>query len=634
MVIKESADIWLAVFEHAPFAIYTLSVDGQLTAANPSSAVMFGVADSADLLGRSFETLYVEGERALARNKLEQVMSGQSAAFEARSVAGGLALSTLVPLVVDGAIGGVLGFAQPEQQEAIVGRELRASEARQRLMLAHSPDFLFTANAELRYTFFLNPPAGLNVPSLVGLSDEEVFSSDDAAELVKLKRAVLESGAGAEHDVTLTVRGQKHQYALHLLPTRGVDGTVDGILGYARDLTLQRKAEWERERIHRQLLRTQKLESLGVLASLLAHDFNNILVSILGNAALVELDLPTDHPAKLSIAKLVGEAERATALTREMLSYSGEEDLNIRPMNISAAIMDIQHLLQSTVSRRAQLELELPLNLPSIEADPAQIQQLMMNLVANAAEAIAARPSTTPGLIKVRTSVPEMIEEQQDDAALVTGDLVAPGAFITLEVSDNGIGMDDKTRNRIFDPFFSTKGAGRGLGLAAVRSIVRTHNAAIHVSSHPGKGTSFRVLFSTALPRDEEPPRPDDELRGEGIVLVADEDPTLRGTAGRALMRYGYRVLFAENGKTTLEIYRRHAKVIRAAVVDGALPDLPGADLVAELRKLRADLPLVVTRGVAGWHPGAAERINHLRYLQKPYSAAHLAEKIRQALDS
>jgi signal transduction histidine kinase len=260
------------------------------------------------------------------------------------------------------------------------------------------------------------------------------------------------------------------------------DGNVVLRAAYCQDIT-------DRKQLEQRVLETLKLESLGVLAGGLAHDFNNLLLSILGNAALVRDEQPPASPAHGKLAAIIRAGEQAAVLTSQMLAYSGKGSVIVRPVNLSTHIRELTKLLRGSVPADVRLEFDLTDDVPLVEADPSQIQQLILNLVVNSAEAIGEQK----GVIRIRTGEATI----PDNPA--PGDFgpwdPQPGRYALLEVSDTGAGMDDDTVSRIFDPFFTTKFTGRGLGLAAVSGIVRSYGGAITVRSKLNEGSRFRVFL-------------------------------------------------------------------------------------------------------------------------------------------
>ncbi|HTM88643.1 MAG TPA: response regulator [Terriglobales bacterium] len=401
--------------------------------------------------------------------------------------------------------------------------------------------------------------------------------------------------------------------------------TKDGLAIFGRDVT-------ERRRFNDRLQQTQKLESLGVLAGGIAHDFNNLLTGIMGNASIVLDDLPPETPVRENLEAVMKASERAAALTRQLLAYAGKGRFVIEPLNLSELAGEITSLLQTSIPRTVELRLQLQDDLPSIEGDAAQIQQLVMNLVINAAEAVEEGQTETVWIITRLEQISQAYINQ-----MIAPNGTVPGTYVTLEVRDAGCGMDAATLQRIFDPFFTTKFTGRGLGLAAVMGMVRGHKGALHVESTPGKGSSFKVLFPVigGPASSIAPSTPEMSLAGDESILVVDDEDTVRQTAKSALESYGYKVVVAANGKEGVRLFEELAGEIDAVVLDMTMPVMSGEEALARLKSIRPDIPVVLSSGYE--EADATRRFTGkglAGFIQKPYAAAGLAEKIKIALES
>jgi PAS domain S-box-containing protein len=377
----------------------------------------------------------------------------------------------------------------------------------------------------------------------------------------------------------------------------------------------------ERKKVQQQLQQTQKMESLGLLAGGVAHDFNNLLTGILGNARMALDRLAPGDPAQPLLRDVVLASRRAADLTRQLLAFAGKSRLAIEDIEVSSLIAELIPLVSKSIPDGAQISLNLaPM---SIRADTSQIQQLVMNLIINAAEAIGAGNS---GTVYITTRVREMRTPFEQ---------LPPGTYGCLEVRDTGCGMDEGTSARIFDPFFSTKFTGRGLGLAAALGIVRRHQGAITVKSTPGSGSTFTVLFPArrreAATREAEPePR---HLSGSGTILVVDDEDLVLRLAQAALAAFGYIPLAAANGPAALEILRTHAGPLHAVVLDLMMPGMNGEETLQQIRAIRPDLPVVIASGCGEIEVGqrfAGKGANG--FLPKPYTARQLARAIREVL--
>ncbi|WP_236027073.1 response regulator [Geomonas diazotrophica] len=399
------------------------------------------------------------------------------------------------------------------------------------------------------------------------------------------------------------------------------------VIGVARNISERKKAEEERIRLEQQLLHAQKLESLGVLAGGIAHDFNNILTSIIGNAELAHLRLGPSSPALENLQRIEASAVRAADLARQMLAYSGKGRFVIESIDLNRLLQEMGHMLHVAISKKVVLQYHLAEQLPAIEVDATQIRQIVMNLVINASEAIGDHD----GVIAVSTGCLECREEYLKDAWLI--DPIPEGSYVSLEVSDTGCGMDKETLARIFDPFFTTKFTGRGLGMAAVLGIIRSHKGAIKVYSEPGKGTCFKVLLPAAAGEPSEGVVEAEPVlwRGEGVVLLVDDEESIRSTGSELLRELGFEVITAADGCEALEIYRNHP-AIALVLLDLTMPHMDGEQCFRELRQVDPAVRVIMSSGFSEHEVSQKFAGKGLAGLiQKPYKLSSLREVLRAA---
>ena len=407
------------------------------------------------------------------------------------------------------------------------------------------------------------------------------------------------------------------------------DGSGPWIVGLLRDVN-ERIAISDRQRaLEERIQSTQRLEGLGVMAGGIAHDFNNLLTPILGQASLALMDLPEDSPARERIEKVRNAARHAAKLTNQMLAYAGAGPLEFQPTELSELVRDMGQLAETAVSGSSPIRFELSADLPLVDADSGQLSQVVMNLISNAAEALADEP----GAIAVRTHT--MLGSAACRSNVILGELDDEIRYVCFEVEDEGVGMDEATRKRIFDPFFTTKFTGRGLGLAAVLGIVQGHGGAIELETAVGCGTRFRVWLPVrdggeASPRDVEAAC---DWRASGLVLVANHDDGVRDVAADTLRRCGLAVLTAHDGQGALELFRRHSDELTAVLIDRTMPLVSGAAVLAEMRRYKPYLPVIIVTGSAeqDLEPAvAAGRPEAL--LKKPFLPNALVETLRKVL--
>ncbi len=403
-------------------------------------------------------------------------------------------------------------------------------------------------------------------------------------------------------------------------PIKGRNSAEEGHVVVFRDVT-------ERRNLERRMLQAQKLESLGVLAGGIAHDFNNLLTVVLGHAEFALKDIPPMSPARWSLTEITTAARRAADLSLQMLAYTGKSVFAVERVGLRELVEEMAHLLKTAIPKKAILNLNLEQGLPPIQADPSQIRQIVMGLIINASEAIGDRD----GVITVSVGVTRCDEEYLQKTEL--NDDLAPGLYVLLEVTDTGSGMDAKTRSRIFEPFFSTKFTGRGLGLAAVLGIVRAHKGALKVYSEPGKGSTFKVLFP-ALEDAGAKARPSDssalsDWRGKGTILLVDDEESLIALGARMLEHLGFTVLTATDGLQAVDLYRERGEEIDLVLMDLTMPRMDGVEAFGELRRLNPEVRVVLASGYS--HENMTSRLQGKRLdgaLQKPYTLATLREAI------
>lgn len=395
------------------------------------------------------------------------------------------------------------------------------------------------------------------------------------------------------------------------------------VVGVGIDITDQKRSE-------EKLRHTQKLESLGVLAGGIAHDFNNLLVGIMGNASLASDSLPVDHAVREQLDEIVLAGQKAANLTRQMLAYAGKGRFVIQQLDLSTLVRDTERLLRSSLLKNVDLHLNLGSDLPCVEADAGQMQQLIMNLVINAAEAIADGQS---GTVSVGTSLQHLDKSVVDSP--MGGQEITPGNYVALEVQDSGTGMDEATQARIFEPFFTTKFVGRGLGLSAVLGIVRSHKGILKLVSTPGKGTTFQVLLpAVSEPQTAvKPSGADNKLQGNETVLIVDDESGVRNLARAALTKYGYTVLIAEDAFAAIEVLRKTHNRVAVVLLDLSMPGMNAQQAVQRIQSGWPGTRIVLSSGYDEEEVLAQfSRTQLAGFLQKPYTPAQLAKKIRTAL--
>lgn len=407
------------------------------------------------------------------------------------------------------------------------------------------------------------------------------------------------------------------------------EGRVCVMFGTIQDVTERHEAEQARLRLEEKLLQSQKLESLGVLAGGIAHDFNNLLTGILGNASLCLDELPQSAPTYSQLLDIESASKRAADLCRQLLAYSGKGRFLVQPLSLNALVREMVHLLAVTISKKVTLKYEFSDAVSPISADATQIRQVVMNLITNAAESYGEGS----GLVSVRTGC------QYCDATYLKGAQIGhdlPEAlYCLIEVADHGSGMAPETLARIFDPFFTTKFTGRGLGLAAVLGIVRGHRGAMKVRTRIDQGTTFTVLFpaiSDAIEATQTHPEAV-SLPGSGLVLLVDDEETVRDAAREILSRAGFQVLEAVDGEDALAKFLDHWREIRIVVLDLTMPRLDGDACLRQMQEVNPEVSVLITSGYD--EQDIAKRFSEKclkAFLQKPFTRQQLLGAMQAAL--
>jgi PAS domain S-box-containing protein len=513
---------------------------------------------------------------------------------------------------------------------------LRESEERYHIVTAVSRDIIAETDARRRLTY-----TSPNVAEILGYTTAEVAEVDPYTfvhpEDIDRTRAQFRAGLDSPAPVRISPYRVRHRDGSWLwfestgIRYRKAEGGVR-FLAVTRDVTERRRAELERREIDQRMQQAQKLESLGVMAGGIAHDFNNLLTPILGNTSLALMDLPQDSPVRARLLKVQNATHRAAALTSQMLAYAGEGPLLVEALNLSQLLREMAQLLESAVSGKAALDFDLFPSLPVVEADASQLSQVVMNLVANACEAIGEGG----GSIAIRTGTAEI--ERGAPAHPRIGEEIAPETCVYLEVEDNGRGMDAETCTRSFDPFFTTKSTGRGLGLPAALGIARGHGGAIEIDSKPGRGTRFRLLLPAATREHARGPAEDAEQeawRGMGTALVIDDDEGVRELSEDTLERAGLSVLCASDGLEGIELFREHADEIRIVLLDRTMPSTSGEETFEAIRRIRPDVPIILVSGHSEERAAGSFADQDLTgFLHKPFLPTALLRQVRRALDS
>ncbi|MBP2673738.1 MAG: domain S-box [Deltaproteobacteria bacterium] len=429
-------------------------------------------------------------------------------------------------------------------------------------------------------------------------------------------------------EATHSTNGNLHKDGRKLMcewfnnPLQDASGKITGVLSMVHDVT-------DKVLLERQLQTAQRMEAVGTLAGGVAHDFNNALTGIFGFGEMLRPYVKGDETAVSYLNEMVRSAERAATLTRQLLAYSRRQTISPSNLSLNAVVRDLVKLVSKVAGEGIDIRMDLAADLPAVFADPGQIEQVVMNLVLNARDAMPGG-----GRLTIATSVADLDEEYVRYHPHMN-----VGSFVVLSISDTGVGMDAKTQERVFEPFFTTKGPskGTGLGLAMVYGIVKQHNGFIHLYSEPGQGATFKIyLPSVQGPPDRVLPATTRELRGgTETVLVAEDDDQVRALVEDTLKNLGYTVLSSRNGREAVELFLRNREAVAIAVLDVAMPVMGGKEAYEEIHKASPGLKAVFMSGYAA--DGAHESFllyTGAPFLPKPFGPAELGRKVREVLDA
>jgi len=410
-------------------------------------------------------------------------------------------------------------------------------------------------------------------------------------------------------------------------PILDQNGKTVLIAGAARDITDRKRAEEEKEKLEAQLRQSQKMEAIGTMAGGIAHDFNNILSIILGNTELAFRDVSEWHPAKESLDEVRQACLRAKDVVRQLLSFGRKSEMQLRPIDISAILRESLKLIRSTLPSNIEIRQNFDQGIWTILGDPTQINQILINLSTNAADAI----ESAGGILSVSL---ENVEIVRQDPELN----LEPGRYVKISISDTGVGISAEDMERIFDPYYTTKqvGRGTGMGLAVVHGILETHNGHINVNSTPGKGTAFEIFFRSidAAPAVEVPANNTLPHGKETILFVDDEKSIVKLNKAR-LERLGYQVVGTADPLEALDLFRYKSVQFDLVITDMTMPNMMGDELAAEMMKIRPGIPIILCTGFSGRISEEQALEKGIRaFVMKPLEINELAETVRNVLDA
>ncbi|MDQ6951409.1 MAG: PAS domain S-box protein [Mariprofundales bacterium] len=518
---------------------------------------------------------------------------------------------------------------------------LRESERRFHTLAAISPVGIFRTNAD-GHCLYVNEcwcaMAGLSPGEASGDGWSQAIHPDDRDAVFTTWNTAVNKKAPFSAEYRFQHKNGQITWVIGQAQAEISD--ADELIGYVgtiTDISDRIMAEEERAAMQAKAEHTQRLESLGVLAGGIAHDFNNILTAILGNAAMAERKVLTNpERAQQFLSNIVASSDKAAELCKQMLAYSGKGKFVVKAINLSHMVEEISRLLSVSIAKNVVLKYNLEENLPAVEADSAQLQQVIMNLVINASDAISDQTDDhisdqKGGVISISTGVMQVDHRYLESTHL--DDALSDGRYVFLEVSDTGCGMDKETQQKLFEPFFTTKFTGHGLGMSAVLGIIRGHFGAIKVYSEPDHGTTFKVLlpasaFTADMETGNNRSAPIAKSAIQGTVLIIDDEEDIRAAASMMLEDIGFHTLTATDGEDGVRVYRQHQHQIDAVLLDMTMPKLDGKGCFRELRRINPSVKVILSSGYNEQESTSMFAGQGLAgFLQKPYFPEKLQEQ-------
>ena len=633
--VKNNSDRYEDLIEFAADAIFLGDPSGNIIGANQSAAVLSGYSN-AELVNMNLAQLFSEAERFRAPLQFELLKQGKTVKNErilTRKNGSTITIemnSKMLPC------GTYHSFFRDITARKQADEALRISEEKFSQIFKLSPDAI--ALTRMSDGLYLDVNDGFI--DIIGWPSDQIIGRSSLPggldiwchpeDREWMIQTVKENGEMTGLETAF--RGKNGRIIDGLMSARIIEVNHETcILTITRDITEQLILRNKQKDLETQMLQVQKLESLGVLAGGIAHDFNNILMAVIGHCDLAQRRLKTTSPAMENLRQIKLATSKAADLSNQMLAYSGKGKFIVEPLNFSLIIEDMEHILAVSSSKKAVLRYDLAPNLPNVEADVTQIRQIIMNLVINASDAIG----DNSGVIAISTGAMKCNRNYLQTTWL--DENLEEGYYAFIEVADTGCGMTDDTIKRIFEPFYTTKFTGRGLGMAAVLGIVRGHNGAIKIYTELGKGSTLKVLLpASILPttkqKDEIEISP---LKERGLVLLVDDEEAVLNISKEMLGEFGFTTLTANNGREGLEIFKQQHSNIRFVLMDLTMPYMDGEEAFREFRKIDPDVKVIICSGYNEQEVSQKFVGKGLAgFLKKPYMLEELQESIQKLLNN
>lgn len=609
--------------EQMPFVAWALDADLRFTSSVGAGLTALGLKPG-EVVGRTlYEYLQTTDEAFPAIAAHRRALRGEDADFTITKEEHAFQAHVRPLRAPDGRITGCVGIALDFTARAHAEAALRRSEAYYRTLVENAAVGIFRSSNAGRF-LAVNPAL---VRMLGYDSAEQLLGLDIAADVYvdpQMRTQLIAQHGDAERMSGVEARwrrkdGSTITVRLSGKAVRDEAGTVESWEMIAEDVT-------ERSLLEAQLGTAQKMEALGLLTGGMAHDFNNILTTVLANAELLAAAPGLGTEARGDLAEIRAAAVRGTGLIKKLLGFSRRERLTMRPLDLAASVVQLAGQLRALLPARIALEHHGDPALPLVLADPAAVHEILVNLAANARDAMPGG-----GRLRIETRLVRFDEEHRN----VHGWGIE-GEYVCLSVRDTGIGMDDSTRAKAFEPFFTTKppGAGSGLGLAMVYGLVKQQNGFVSIESEPGGGTVVRVFFPVThlQPSAAEAPAEGGALARTPTILVVEDEEQIRRAAKRALEHHGFKVLLAGDGREGLDLFEEREHEIDLVLTDVVMPRMGGGALYEALRAAGKTVPVIFTSGYTSRNPGDLQIDPAVPFLPKPWTIAEMVERVRDVL--
>jgi PAS domain S-box-containing protein len=617
-----------AIIESSNDAIIGKDLDGIITSWNAAAEKLYGYA-AAEAIGRSIQLIVPADRPQEWQEILDKARRGEHVShFETQRIAkSGSRIDISVSVFpVKDASGTIIGAAAVARD---VTERKQAEEIRLQLaaIVESSEDAIFATNLDGTITTW-NEAAerlfGYSARQATSQSVQMIITPDHSQEKQEILRKIARGERINQLEtVCMTREGKRVDVSISVSPVKDASGRIVGTSTIARDTS-------DRKRLREQLLQAQKVEAIGRLAGGVAHDFNNILTTIIGYCDLTREQLSVDHETRANIEEIAAAAERAASLTRQLLAFSRKQTLQPKILDLNAVIGNLDKMLRRLIGEDVDLITKLMPNLGRVKADPGQIEQVITNLAVNARDAMP-----NGGKLLIETANVALDAE----TARLPEDM-RPGDYVMIAVTDTGSGMTDEVKAHLFEPFFTTKpqGHGTGLGLSTCYGIVKQSGGCVNVYSEPGHGTTFKIYLPfipvpAAAGSSAQSPVP--PQAGKETILLVEDDLSVRGLNARLLRSRGYNILEAGNGQEALRVAEQHTPgEIALLLTDVIMPEMGGKELAQHFRAAYPDAKVLFC---SGYTQEAIDRGGELEpgiaFLQKPFTPASLSHKIREVLD-